>query len=297
MINTWKEKRNMSLQIWTIPSGVSKIKNANDKLKIAQNRHKKNIEKLEKEDGKTRESMQAIENLKEEIRVSFEEFSDVFEKIKNRPIFREYSKNGVRLPKYDGGKFKKVFNGTKLFFAGFSAATVNTATSMIGSSESILALGGLSMATGAATFGIGLLAGGVMLNLQGKELENKADEVWNQMLEEETKIRNICIYLVDLRGNVKKYYNMISKVNDIYEKHLSKMKNMVFRGHADWKKFSTEEQKIVENTVHLVSLLYQMCKVELLLKDIDENNFNKINKLEVDQEINIANIFLEDQKM
>ena len=32
---------------------------------------------------------------------SFEAFSDVFEKIQNKPEFKQYQKNGVNIPKYE----------------------------------------------------------------------------------------------------------------------------------------------------------------------------------------------------
>ena len=42
----------------------------------------------------------------------------------------------------------------------------------------------------------------------------------------------------------------------------------------------------------LVQLLYNMCKVELVLKSKDSNDMNKINKYEVDEAIDDADRFI-----
>ena len=64
-----------------------------------------------------------------------------------------------------------------------------------------------------------------------------------------------------------KYYDTLSFVNQIYQKHLDGLTNIVtMSGHKDWNRFTNEEKKVTENTVLLVGLLYSMCKVELVLK-------------------------------
>ena len=90
--------------------GAKKVKDANDTMKAANSRHEKNIAKFEKENEITSKAMDKLGKLELEILHSFSEFSDVFEQIKNRPIFENYSKNGVTLPKYDSEKIKEVSN-------------------------------------------------------------------------------------------------------------------------------------------------------------------------------------------
>ena len=151
-------------------------------------------------------------------------------------------------------------------------------------------------ALGAATLGVGLLVGGIIFSFTGGKLSDKADEAWAQMKKSEGKINTICNYLVELRSTSNNYYETLSKVNGIYEKHLNGLKNIVtMLGHTDWNTFTPEEKKLTENTVLLVGLLYNMCKVELVLKSENENDINTINKVAVETSINNANAVLADK--
>ena len=66
-------------------------------------------------------------------------------------------------------------------------------------------------------------------------------------------------------------------------------------GHKDWNTFTAEEKKLAENTVLLVGLLYNMCKVELVIKGKGEEDMNTINTTEVNQSINHAKAVLADK--
>lgn len=126
-------------------------------------------------------------------------------------------------------------------------------------------------------------------------MSDKADEAWAQMKKAEEKINTICNYLVDLRATSNKYYETLSKINDIYQRHINGLKIIVtMLGHTDWNTFTPEEKKLTENTVLLVGLLYNMCKVELVLKSENENDINDINKTAVENSINNANAVLAD---
>lgn len=178
-------------------------------------------------------------------------------------------------------------------------AATNATLALLGGGT--LAAGGGGMAAGAAalgaaTLGVGLLVGGIIFSFTGGKLSDKADEAWEQMRKAEEKINTICNYLVDLRSTSKKYYKTFSRVNDIYRRSLNDLKNIVtMLGHNDWNTFTAEEKKLTENTVLIVGLLYNMCKVELVLKSENENDMNTINKSAVEKAINNANAVLEDK--
>ena len=164
-----------------------------------------------------------------------------------------------------------------------------------------LAAGGGGMAAGAAalgaaTLGIGLLVGGIIFNLTGGKLSDKADEAQAQVEKAEETINSICEYLVDLCSTSNKYYETLSKVNEIYERHLNGLKSIVtLLGHTDWNTFAQEEKRLTENTVLLVGLLYNMCKVELVLKSENESEINTINKATVEASISNAYTVLADK--
>lgn len=58
---------------------------------------------------------------------SFSEFSDVIEKIQNRPQFKEYARDGVELPKYDKEELKQVSVGAGVILGGLGGAATGTA--------------------------------------------------------------------------------------------------------------------------------------------------------------------------
>lgn len=302
------------------------MKEANNTMDSAKRRHERNIEKFEKENKTTSEDMDKLGKMELEILQSFSQFSNLFEQIKNRPTFDNYSRNGVTLPKYDGEKLKEVSVGAGVLLGGlggaglgaaggFAAAGATTAAVMaLGTASTgtaiaslsgaaltnatLAALGGGAIAAGgggialgttilgAATLGVGLLVGGVIFSFTGGKLSDKADEAWSQMKNAEESINNICDYLIELKSISNKYYSTIYSVNSIYQKHLNRLSCIVtILGRKDWYTFTQEEKKVTENTVLLVGLLYNMCKVELVLKGKNDNDMNTINKSAVDTSI------------
>ena len=89
--------------IGTAIHGAKKMKDANDTMQSTNRRHEKGMERLERQNQLTTKDMDALGVLELEILHSFSEFAEVFEQIKNRPIFETYSKNGVEL--YDERMF------------------------------------------------------------------------------------------------------------------------------------------------------------------------------------------------
>lgn len=178
-------------------------------------------------------------------------------------------------------------------------AATNATLALLGGGT--LAAGGGGMAAGAAalgaaTLGVGLLVGGIIFNFTGGKLSDKADEAWDQMKKAEAQINKICEYLVRLRGTSNNYYKTLSEVNAIYQNHLNGLKSIVnLLGHKDWNSFSVEEKKITENTVLLVGLLYNMCKVELVLKAKTDNDINSINTKAIHESIDNANAVIADK--
>ena len=63
---------------------------------------------------------------------------------------------------------------------------------------------------------------------------------------------------------------------------------------TDWNNFSDEEKIMTENTVLLVNLLYQMCKVQIVLKKSDDE-INTINYEDMNKQITLASNILEEK--
>lgn len=299
--------------------GAVKMKEASDTMQETKNRHERNIRKFEEQNKYTTISMDKLGKLELDILHTFGEFSDVLEKIQNRPIFAEYNKNGVKLPTYDGEKLKEVSVGAGVLLGGlggaglgtaggFAAAGATTAAVMAlgtastgtaiaslsgaaATNATLAALGGGAIAAGgggmalgttilgATTLGVGLLVGGVIFNLVGGNLSDKADDAWREMIKAETEIEKLCRYLKDLRELSNNYQKSLGEVNELYTMHLTELKRIVnVWGHNDWNTFTDEEKRITENTVLLVGLLYSMCKVELVKKSTQKDGMNTINQ-------------------
>lgn len=317
-------------------SGAKKMKDANDTMRIAQNRHEKNIERFKEHNKMTTEKMDSLGKKELEILKSFERFSKAIEKIQNKPEFKAYKKESIEIPKYDAEELKEVSVGAGVLLGGLGGAAAGTAggfaaagattaavmalgtastgtaiaslSGVAATNATLAALGGGAVAAGgggmavgsavlgAATLGVGLLVGGVIFNITGSSISDKADEAWRQMNEAEKEIDKICEYLDQLRDVAYKYILSVEKVEKSYKYNLNKLEN-ILKIKRDWNNFSYEEKLITENTILLVGLLYNMCKVELVLKSNNENELNKINKIKVDDTIKGASDFLRERNL
>lgn len=194
--------------------------------------------------------------------------------------------------------FGTASTGTAIATLSGAAATNATLAALGGGSIAAggLGIGAGTMVLGGATLGVGLLVGGVIFNVTGCKLSEKADEAWAQMKKAEEQINKICNYLTELCRTAKSYYNSLKKVNNIYSNHLENMRKIVDEEHrVDWYEYNDEEQKMIENTTLLTQLLYSMCKVQLVLKTKDKNGINKVNSKEVIKSQQNANTVLRER--
>ncbi len=290
--------------------GAAKMKDANDTMQSAKYMHEQNIQKFEEQNKITTESMDALGTKELEILKSFKTFSDAFEKLQNKPKFKKLNINGVKLPVYSPEQLKKVSVEAGAALGGLGgAAAASTAAGVVGgavSNATLAALGGGSLAAGgggmalgsavlgASTLGIGLLVGGVIFNITGSKLSDKADEAWSQMEKAQEKIEKICEYLQNLKSISEEYLEALTRVEKIYNRHLRKLQDIVnVQRKTDWNILTQNEQMTVENTVLLVSLLYNMCKVQLVLKSDNEDEMNEINTEEVHKSMRNADVCIE----
>ncbi len=94
----------------------------------------------------------------------------------------------------------------------------------------------------------------------------------------------------------EKYQKTLMEVERQYRKRLETLDYMITSsGKTDWKDFSKTEQKMTENLVLLVGLLYKMCQVKLVLQAEEKDKLNSINKEEMDEVIHSAEDILENE--
>ena len=311
--------------------GGVKIKKANDKLKEAQRRNESNSLRLERMNKYACRTMDFLGENEIKVLSEFEQFSDLFERIKNRPEFADIKLGNVSIPKFDGEEIKKVSVGASVLIGGLGGATLGTAggfaasgattavvmalgsastgtaisslSGIAATNATLAALGGGSLAAGgggialgttilgATTLGVGLLVGGVIFSCTGCKLSSKAEKAWEQMISNEQKINKICNYLFDLQRTAQRYNDTLLRMRSLYIKQLDKMRNIIEsykEKHVNWYDLSLNEQLVIENMVLIVGVLYNMCKVKLVLKS-NTSDQNIINKVEISKAENDAN--------
>lgn len=318
--------------------GAVKMKEASDTVKAAQKRNAKNVARLKDCNKSTMEVMDALGNREMKILASFKRFSDAFEKIQNRPEFKDIVKGDVTISAYNPQAIKDAAVGAGVLLGGLGGAALGTAggfaaagattaavmalgtastgtaiaslSGVAATNATLAALGGGaiaaggggmalgSMILGGATLGVGLLIGGLIFNAAGGKISDKADEAYSQMLKNEAKIDTVCEYLERLKFVASAYDDVLQKVEAIYEPHLSKLEKtvankIVINGICDYNKFADDEKKLLENTVLLVGLLYEMCKVQIVKKAKSEDELNEINEADASKMIEKSKSALE----
>lgn len=312
--------------------GAKKMKEANDTMKTAQERNQKNIARCEEQNRTTTIEMDRLGKYEMDILSSFKQFSDTFERIHNRPEFASVTIGDVTIPKYDGEAIKQVSVGAGALLGGLGGAALGTAGGFAAAgatTAAVMALGAASTGTaistlsgaaltnatlaaigggalaaggggialgttmlGVATAGVGLLVGGLIFNLTGSKLSDKADEAYSQMLSAEVKIDKICAYLRKLREAADYYYNKLVAVDSVYRRHLDRLKRLVSE-KTDWNDYSHDERKLVENTVLLVGVLFEMCKVKLVIEKSGASEINEVNTPDIAKAVRQSTVVLE----
>ena len=151
---------------------------------------------------------------------------------------------------------------------------------------------GSALLTG-ATAGVGLLAAGIIFNVTGSKLEDKAANIRRQVDKAEEQINKIIYFLEDLKKAALEYDAILLQVDSRYKDHLTRLRTVVIdNGKDDYMQFSAAEKLLLKNTVLLVGLLYEMCKVKLVNQADSEEEVGTVNNSEIWEKKKKANEFL-----
>lgn len=315
--------------------GGMKMKEANDTMKSAKNKQERAVALFNEKNSETTKLMDSIGEQELNILKSFDEFSDLIEKIQNRPDFKKYKREDIDLPEYEAEELKKVSAGAGVLLGGiagtaagtvggFAAAgattsavmalgTASTGTAIASLSgvaatnATLAALGGGTIAAGGggmalgsavlggATLGVGLLVGGILFNVTGSKLSDKADEAYRQAARTETEVNKIVAYLAGLKSAGTSFQESLSKIRKQYRKRLSILDHIInFSGKVQWDEFTEKEKDLTKNLVLLVGILYKMCNTKLVLKGTKEDGLNEVNKTGVSCVVSDAKKLLEE---
>lgn len=275
-----------------IAKGGSQVLKANSTMKELQVQHQQNLARLEKRNKECVRDMDKLGWKELEILKSFQEFSTVFEKIKNRPEFAKIQKQGICLPQYDGEELKKASVGANTLLGGLGGAAAGTAGGFAASgaatavvmalgtastgvpiaslsgaaatNATLAALGGGSLAAGgggmalgttvlgAATLGVGLLIGGVIFGIAGGKISSDAKKAQKEIEKETQQTEEICNYLLDLQGTANRYGRKLDEVGSMYHEHMEKLKWMVVMQGRADWDWYTEPEKQLVNNTALL---------------------------------------------
>lgn len=176
-------------------------------------------------------------------------------------------------------------------------AATNATLAALGGGSLAAGGGGMALGTailGGATLGIGLLVGGVIFNVTGSKLSDKADVAYSQAVRTENEVNKIITYFNELIKAISGFKDALTKIEEQYKERLKTLDYVVnFSEKTNWLYFTQKEKKTVENTVLLVGLLYRMCQVKLVLKSEQEGGVNEVNKMEINNIISKAEDVLE----
>lgn len=308
--------------------GGMKMKDANDTMESAKQMQRRAINKFEENNKKTTKQMDSIGETELSILSSFEEFADLMENIQGRPEFKKYSKEDIKLPEYTAEELREVSAGAGVLMGGLGgaagtaggfaaagattsavmalgtastgtaiaslsgAAATNATLALLGGGTIAAGGGGVALGTavlGGATLGVGLLVGGMIFNVTGSKLSEKADEAYSQARKTEKSVDEIVGYLKELYESAKSFEDCLKEVKEQYQKRMDIMKVVVYvQKRVNWDEFTETEKKITENLILLVGLLYKMCQVKLVLQTEDDSEVNQVNKEEIDKNIGHA---------
>lgn len=298
--------------------GAVKMKEADVIKKDAESCYKMSTERVEKSNKSASRKADELGILELNILNGFDDFSDTIEKIQNRPEFKEYNKDGIKLPVYDKEELKKVSIGAGVLLGGLGGAAAGTAggfaaagattsavmalgtastgtpiamlngaaatkatLAALGGGAKMFGGGGIALGTtvlGASTLGVGLLVGGVIFNIAGKKLSIEANEAQRQAKEIERNATKICSYLTELEIITEKYLKSLKTVNEKYLESFQRVSHIVNELH----KVDWYDYSVEEQTVVQNTVLL----VGLLYKMC---KVNLVLEKESDEETNVIN--------
>lgn len=285
-------------------SGTKTIIEANKDIEKYNQRNTQNIKRLTEETEKTKASLEALGKKECDIIKAFEEFLEVWEKIKNKSQYNEIKKNEIKLPEYDLDNIKKTISGLSSFLdiakehatgmlISLSCRGVSgTAFSNSFGAKDVLTNGFVPTTIGtgnpiltaaASTASVGLVSFIVGCNLEkkGEERLQEAEDVLKQVVENEEKINLFSEFCGNLRDTSNKLYLILESLQTKYKSYMVELHRI-----ADKKDEGFSESDIIKmkNAVLLVSLLYKLCALEL----VKGENGDELNTVEVVEQIEKA---------
>lgn len=236
-------------------TGFMNLKKAKDTNESAKEIVEKAQKKVKKHSSKANSILEEIGKEKTLTLKSFEEFASLVQKIQNRPEFSEVSDDGLQLGEFSLEHIKNASVG----YVDIGMTLLN------------IAAGGIF---------------GILYLCFGDESIKKAEKNYDKALEIKEKAKNICQYLKQITELGEAFFRSFSEVQTHYYKHLDALSYIIAlhskgQSFCDYTSFNQHERKVFKNLVLLVRVLFEMCKVKLVLKKEEQEEVNVVNTQEV----------------
>lgn len=295
-------------------AGLKKQKDIKDREKRAVTRDANYRTQWEGISKRTCEMVDRLGTYELQTVADFGEFSTLFKKLHNRPIINELKIDKFTVPPLDMEELIKVSNdastvvstatgvalGTLGAFAISSVTKILDGTTTTGkvitaltssfiTNTTLTTLGGEALITGGSgvalgvtalggipTLGIGLLVGSMFFLMASSKQQKKVTDIERDVQKEGQLFEKAYDLLYEVQDVAQQYYAVLQKAHTLYMSQIDKMKTLLQRS-TDWNTFTAEEKLIVDNTVLLVSVIYNMCKVPLIRQTSSKEQPNEIN--------------------
>ena len=199
---------------------------------------------------------------------SFSLFADTMARIQGRPQIKTNILSKVKLPNYEPEEIKSLSADVQMAIIGAGGAGAG-------------ALAGLAaFGAGALVAAPAMLGAGLVLCVKGFGLKKKAIENERQAKKMMKNVDEIVVFYRELQSVASSYCDSIRAVFRRYSDCLSQVQD-ILSVKTSWKDFTRKEKKIVENTILLARLLYEMTKASIIIKQEDEDKIEKLNSGEL----------------
>ena len=207
---------------------------------------------------------------------SFSIFADAIGRIKGCPSFKTKVFTKIKLPDVEIQEFKVLSNELRMAIDTIGGAAAGAAAGL-----AALGVTGFIAAPGA-------LGAGIVLCAKGVGLHKKANKNLREAKALQKQVDEIIGYYSDLENGANTLRNSIELVYRQYLTHLNGLIILVDQ-NQDWKSYSKAEKQTVENTVRLAKMLFEMCKVDLVIEPGKESELEKVNEKEINKVAMLAN--------
>ena len=259
--------------------GIGANARANHVNKKAKAMQDEALEKYRLSNSETEANLEKLGSLQIEMVGTFDDFIETMEKIEKRPTGLKNKLAKVSLPDFKPEELATLSNNLQMAVAGAGGTVVG------------LGVGAAAFGINSLALGPGILVGGVVLCVKGVSLSGKASKNKREAKKLKEEVDRIVAYHSRLRDAANQLFQSMEAVKPHYISHLSALKTLVSL-KTDFTQYTKDEQVLVQNTIMLVLLIHEMCKVKLVQRAEKEDSLETVNAQEVNRVIKNTNSVL-----